>query len=25
MKRAEVTKTADLAPDALRDWYIWYL
>jgi glutamine synthetase len=25
MKRAEVTKTADLPPDALRDWYIWYI
>lgn len=25
MKRAEVTKTAELDGDALRDWYIWYL
>ncbi len=25
MKRAEVEKTAALSPDALRDWYIWYL
>jgi len=25
MKRAEVEKTAALDPDALRDWYIWYL
>ena len=25
MKRAEVTKTATLDGDALRDWYIWYL
>lgn len=25
MKRAEVEKTALLEPDALRDWYIWYL
>ena len=25
MKRAEVEKTALLDPDALRDWYIWYL
>ena len=25
MKRAEVTKTAGLEGDALRDWYIWYL
>lgn len=25
MKRAEVEKTAQLDPDALRDWYIWYL
>lgn len=25
MKRAEVDKTAQLAGDALRDWYIWYL
>ncbi len=25
MKRAEVEKTSDLAGDALRDWYIWYL
>ena len=25
MKRAEVEKTANLASDALRDWYIWYL
>ncbi|MEZ5798703.1 MAG: glutamine synthetase family protein [Paracoccaceae bacterium] len=25
MKRAEVEKTADLAGDALRDWYIWYI
>ncbi len=25
MKRAEVTKTAALEGEALRDWYIWYL
>lgn len=25
MKRAEVTKTAALDGDALRDWYVWYL
>ncbi len=25
MKRAEVTKTAGLEGDALRDWYIWYI
>lgn len=25
MKHAEVEKTALLDPDALRDWYIWYL
>jgi glutamine synthetase len=25
MKRAEVTKTAALQGEALRDWYIWYL
>lgn len=25
MKRAEVEKTAGLDPDALRDFYIWYL
>jgi glutamine synthetase len=25
MKRAEVGKTETLEPDALRDWYIWYL
>ena len=25
MKRAEVSKTADLTPEALRDWYIWYI
>ncbi|MFC3182080.1 glutamine synthetase [Cypionkella sinensis] len=25
MKRTEVEKTAALDPDALRDWYIWYL
>ena len=25
MKRVEITKTADLPPDTLRDWYIWYI
>lgn len=25
MKRAEVEKTAALEPEALRDWYIWYI
>ena len=25
MKRAEVTKTAALEGEALRDWYIWYI
>lgn len=25
MKRAEVTKTAGMDHDALRDWYIWYV